>query len=409
MTLFTTNIWLAAVWYPTDPHALSRTLALNNGAFFVATLLMVPIAGVYVDRLDRQRIKLVANALSGAVTLAFAVLVWSGHAGAVELIGTTVLVAAAGAFHALAFDTAYVGLVRRPDLPRANGMLQTAFSLRGILAPSIAAVLFGLPQWLTEHHASALGIEHLRDGAVLGFLLDGISFLLAGLILALFRMPKLTPVTETRASVLRELPFGWNYIRARRSLLWLLSLFFVANAADGVAGVLAIVVIRIDTAQSWAASGLSFQEALALWGTVAACGGTAGGLLVVAWGGLRRRRMFGVIAPMMLAGAALVGYGTGNYLVILVAAGLVGFSSPVMNAHSQAIWQSQVPVSLQGRVFSSRRLIAQCSIPLGSIIGGVLGGLGSAAISIALVGGVLLLASTAQLFNAALLRVDELP
>jgi len=49
--------------------------------FFVANLVVAPVAGVYVDRLDRKRIMLVANLISGAATLLFAVTVWREAAG----------------------------------------------------------------------------------------------------------------------------------------------------------------------------------------------------------------------------------------------------------------------------------------------------------------------------------------
>ena len=41
------------------------------------------------------------------------------------------------------------------------------------------------------------------------------------------------------------------------------------------------------------------------------------------------------------------------------------FFFPISNVHSQAIWQTQTPRELQGRVFSVRRLIAQFTSPLG--------------------------------------------
>ena len=407
VSLFTTNIWLAAAWYPTDPHALSRALALNNAVYFVANLLVAPVAGVYVDRLDRKRIMLVANLFSGTATLLFAAVVWSESANLAALLGLMALVAAAGAFHSAAFDTAYVGLVRRRDLPRANGMMQTAWSLRGILGPPVAAILFGLPELLAGHGWHVPWIERLPNGAALGFVVDGITFLFATLVLALLHLPRLPSPAERRPSVLRDLPFGWTYIRARPPLLWLLSLFLVTNAAEGVIAVLVVVALRTDVTGSWAAWGFEFQGALALWGSATAFGGIVGGLVVTTWGGLRSRRPLGVVAAMILAGATLGAYGTRSYPVILAATWLHGFALPIMNVHSQAIWQGLVPSGLQGRVFAARRVIAQCSAPFGSLVGGLLGGLGSASSVVAVVGGVLVLAAAMQLLNRTLLDMEE--
>jgi len=41
--------------------------------------------------------------------------------------------------------------------------------------------------------------------------------------------------------------------------------------------------------------------------------------------------------------------------------------TPFMNAHSQAIWQTQTPRELQGRVFAVRTMIAWVTIPLSTV------------------------------------------
>jgi len=42
-----------------------------------------------------------------------------------------------------------------------------------------------------------------------------------------------------------------------------------------------------------------------------------------------------------------------------IGATLGSFGGVMANTHSQAIWQSIVPITMQGRVFSARRFIAQ--------------------------------------------------
>lgn len=106
----------------------------------------------------------------------------------------------------------------------------------------------------------------------------------------------------------------------------------------------------------------------------------------------------------MLIGAA--GLATG---VWLAAASLffLSLTGPVMNAHSQAIWQAQVPSELQGRVFSVRRLIAQFTSPLSVALAGVLASrfpVGSLLIALAALLTTLVLV---QLFNSALRRVED--
>jgi hypothetical protein len=80
---------------------------------------------------------------------------------------------------------------------------------------------------------------------------------------------------------------------------------------------------------------------------------------------------------------------------------------PMMNAHSQAIWQAQTPYELQGRVFAVRRLIAQFSWPLSTLLAGLVGGLFNPGTVVSVLGGILFLFCVGQMFNPYVLRVED--
>jgi hypothetical protein len=48
------------------------------------------------------------------------------------------------------------------------------------------------------------------------------------------------------------------------------------------------------------------------------------------------------------------------------------FFNPIINGSNQAIWQAKVPPDVQGRVFATRALIAQISVPLSMLLSGPL-------------------------------------
>ena len=168
------------------------------------------------------------------------------------------------------------------------------------------------------------------------------------------------------------------------------------------------LLLKYNLAADWGARGMTFEAALAFLSTISAAGGVLGGLLISAWGGLRRRRVYGVLIPILFAGVFEVFYGLAPLLYLAGAAlfFLIGLT-PIMNAHSQAIWQSQTPHVLQGRVFAVRRLIAQFSYPLGMALAGLAGGLLNAGTLLAVLGALLVVFCVAQLFNRALLAVDD--
>jgi hypothetical protein len=45
---------------------------------------------------------------------------------------------------------------------------------------------------------------------------------------------------------------------------------------------------------------------------------------------------------------------------------------PIINGSNQAIWQAKVPPDVQGRVFATRLLIAQTSVPIAMLLAGPL-------------------------------------
>jgi DHA3 family macrolide efflux protein-like MFS transporter len=72
-----------------------------------------------------------------------------------------------------------------------------------------------------------------------------------------------------------------------------------------------------------------------------------------------------------LIGTAILGL---NFGLPIWIAGMVlgGISMPSINSSNQAIWQSKVAPDVQGRVFSSRRMIAWLLDPITPIIAGLL-------------------------------------
>ena len=65
--------------------------------------------------------------------------------------------------------------------------------------------------------------------------------------------------------------------------------------------------------------------------------------------------------------------GLGQALTIWAAAAFFSsFFIPILNGSSQAIWQAKVAPDVQGRVFATRRLIAQVAAPVAMLLAGPL-------------------------------------
>jgi DHA3 family macrolide efflux protein-like MFS transporter len=141
--------------------------------------------------------------------------------------------------------------------------------------------------------------------------------------------------------------------------------------------------------------------------SLASLGGVIGGLFISLWGGLKTKRVYGILLPMLVAAAAEIIFGLSSLFYLSVAMiFLIGATIMVMRAHMQAIWQTQTPLEMQGRVFSVRRLISQFTWPLGIALAGWVGGIFNPGYVLAVMGVLFLAFSIAQLFNRALMRIE---
>jgi len=147
ITFFATTIWLTQTLYPLPSQRPQLALALAavgiSGSF--AAIFGAPLAGAWADRHDRKHTMIVMNIASGAISLLIGILIGAHLLQVWMLVAITFADGLCGVFHDMAFTTSYAMIVPEKHLPRANGMMQTIFSLSGILAPGIAAAIIALP------------------------------------------------------------------------------------------------------------------------------------------------------------------------------------------------------------------------------------------------------------------------
>ncbi len=415
LTFFALTIWLTVTLYPLPEQKAELAFALSaiGIAFGVPVVFAAPLAGAWADRHDRKRTMLVADFLSSGLSLTLAALVLSGTLQLWPVLVLTALFAILGAFHLAAFDTSYVMLVPSKHLPRANGMMQTTASLAGIVAPGIAAAIITLPTLARQGLVPLPSLTAMTDGTALVMLIDAATFLLAGVVLLFLNVPSphradLDDPNGPKPGFWSDVLFGGRYIWERRPLLWLLGTFTVVNLLFAPAGVLTPLLLKFDLAPDWTAMGMSYEAALALINTVGSIGGFIGGIIISTWGGLKTQRIYGVLVPIALSAVATIVFGVTPLLYVATAMVVVrGAMMPLMNSHSQSIWQAQTPPELQGRVFAVRRLIAQFTWPLGTALAGFIGGAFDVGALIAVSGAIVLVFTLAQFFNPVLLRVED--
>ena len=136
-------------------------------------------------------------------------------------------------------------------------------------------------------------------------------------------------------------------------------------------------------------------------------GGLAGGIFISTWGGLKKKRIYGILVPILVLSIALIIYGLTPIFYVAVAMNFIIFAMvPIANTHQLVIWQTQTPNELLGRVMAVRRFIAQCSIPLSILFAGWFAGIYNPGITLSLLSGMLLIFGVFQFFNPHITHVE---
>jgi predicted MFS family arabinose efflux permease len=341
LTSFALGVWVF------EQTGSATQFALIGLSAVVPRVIFSPLAGAVVDRWDRRRLMIAADAGAGLCTLAIVLLLAAARLEIWHIYLAAGVTAALGAVQWPAFAATTSLLVAKENLGRANGLVQLGQAASEILAPALAGVLLG-----------AIRLEGV-------ILIDVATFLFAVATLLLVRFPR--PMggavdAPEPASLWRDLSFGWRYIVARRGLLRLLGFFAAVNFLWGMVGALITPMVL-----SWTSS-----EALGAIISIAGVGMLAGSLIMSAWGG-PRRRIHAVLGFEMLSGVCFVLMGL-RPSFWLVAAGAFGahVTIALVYGSNQAIWQSKVEPQIQGRVFAAQQMVARSTTPLAYLLAGPL-------------------------------------
>jgi DHA3 family macrolide efflux protein-like MFS transporter len=146
----------------------------------------------------------------------------------------------------------------------------------------------------------------MQSGLPLVIAIDSLTFFLCAAVLLFLSVPSPSRDDQQASgqigqSLWADVREGAEYIGRRPPLLW--RIWAIAPAP-----IIVPLLVGFNLAPDWTARGYSFETALALLG-VANGVGVLGGLAVTVWGGLKRRRVYGVLLPMLAGGILQAVYG----------------------------------------------------------------------------------------------------
>ena len=330
-------------------------VALLGTIEFLPFILFSLPAGAWVDRLRRRPI-LIAGDLGRAAMLATVPIAYGlGVLSMGQMYVVGFVVGTLTVFFDVAYQSYVPSLVERDQLIDGNGKLEASRTVAQSAGPALAGALIGLVT------------------APLAILADAVSFVLSGLFVFAIQRHEPTPDRHAdehgrrRGSLRQEVAQGLRYVLGNRYLRGIAASTATSNFFSNVALATFIVYAVRDL-------GLTPLEIGVIFG-LGNVGAIIGALVAE-----RISRRFGV-GPTIV-GSSLLG-GPGLLLLALappafpvpfLVAGtfLQGFEIVVYNINQLSFRQAITPTSMQGRMNATMRFIVWGTIPLGSIVGGII-------------------------------------
>ncbi|MCK9531603.1 MAG: MFS transporter [Gammaproteobacteria bacterium] len=338
MTRLTTH-WL--MWRLTQSPEMLGLLGFISQA---PTFLLAPLAGVWVDRLDRHRLLVLTQVLAMLQVFTLAALALFGHIQVWHVFALQLLHGVIVAFDIPTRQALLVDLVDdRADLPNAIALNSSMVNGSRLIGPSVAGVLIA---WVGEGWC---------------FFLDGLSYL--AVIASLLAMRGLSHRrAPTAHKVLRELVDGLSYVRRFapiRDILLLLALI-------GLVGMPYAVLLPVIATEVLGGGPHTLGFLMGAIGV----GATCGALYLAA-----RRSVLGLGRLIPLAtgtfGLGLMALGLSrSFALSLGVMVLAGIGFMLHMASSNTLIQTLVRDDMRGRVMALYTVAFIGTAPFGSLIAG---------------------------------------
>lgn len=344
MTNFALIIWVY------ERKGTASSITLLSIFSFLPSILFCFIAGTIADRWDKKRIMLLADLLAAVGTVVVLVLYLTSSLQIWHLYIINFTLSFMNAFQNPASYVATSLLVPKEHYVRVSGLQALSGSMITILAPALGSAILAF------------------GGLQTVLVVDLAAFLVAFLVLFFYiKIPKIeVKADEAKETFIKSCLAGINFLRGHLPLLRIILFFAFINliAKMGSYGMLPALVL-----------GRTGNDQIILGMVEAAVGiGTLIGSVFVTVMKPAKNRVYVIFFACgisFLLGD--VGQSVTHTLPLWIAA---AFTSNVpmafLNANLTAVMRTNVPIEMQGRVFSARDTIQYSTIPIGLFLGGIL-------------------------------------
>jgi MFS family permease len=335
-------------------NASPAQMGLLSAVEFAPFLLLSLFAGVWVDRVHRRPVLIVADVGRAIFLGSIPAAALLGVLRIEQLYVVGLLTGVLTVFFDVSYQAYLPVLVSREHLVEGNSKLEVSRSVAQIAGPGVAGALVQLVT------------------APLAVVVDALSFVVSALFLLFIHTPEPAPVRRggKDGSVWSELREGLAVVVGNPLLRSIAGCTATSNLFGNALQAIYVLYVTRELGLQPAVIGLIY----AISGPGALLGAVMAGWLakrfglgVTILGSIALSEVINLLIPLV-GGPSVVIIGT-----LMLVAFVSGLTNPVYNVNQVSLRQAITPDRLQGRMNASMRFIVWGTIPLGALLGGWLG------------------------------------
>jgi MFS family permease len=332
-------------------HATPFQVGLLTALEFLPFPVLGLVAGVYADRLKRRPLMIISD-LGRMVTLLSIPIAFSlGILRIEQLYVVGLVVGVFNVFFGISYQSYLPALIDRADLVEGNSKIEVSRSTAQLAGPAVA------------------GVAIQAIGAARAIYLDAASFLVSAVSLWLIRKPEPEPSpgsASRRTGFWHEMWEGIQVVTGNPTLWKIAGCTATANLGSNLAFAVELIFFYRYLHLQPAQIGLVFA-----FGAIGGLLGAVATGAVVARLGVGLTLLLSVLAGGLGMATVLAGYT--NAPVFL---GILFFFQSILgapyNITQVSLRQAITPDRVQGRMNATMRTIVWGTIPIGSLLGGIL-------------------------------------
>ncbi len=338
---------LVALVYQRTPGsaiALAKLISFT----IIPVFIIGPVAGVWVDRLNRKNVMIISDVLRGILVLSIPLFIILNQMLLIYI--AVFLIFSLSRFFVPSKMAIIPDLVSRDKLLVANTLTDTTHMIGSVVGLVVAGII--------------VNIRYI--GAMGGFYIDAASFFISASLIALIIQKEFVKgvredlvvtrkalESSIRKSIFEEIKEGLSYLRKHRDMHFIMKVFFLLMA--GLGAISCVIIVFVQEAFGTATRDLGFLGMFLI-------GGLFLGTLFYGRFGQRLKKQKIISLSFVATGLFLIFFTllvrkNPNILMAAILSGLLGVSvSPIMGSTNTLIHET-IPEEARGRIFSSLEAI----------------------------------------------------